>query len=78
MFISDYNKAIINGYDEWQDNPEECVALVLILDQLSRNFFRNNSKAYDQDYKCRLIVNEAIDRRYLEKLDMEKIHFLLL
>ena len=38
---------------------------------LSRNFFRDNSKAYDQDYKRRLIVNEAIDRRYLEKLDME-------
>ena len=78
LFISDYNKAIINEYDEWQDNPEECVALVLILDQLSRNFFRNNSKAYDQDYKCRLIVNEAVDRGYLEEMDMEKIHFLLL
>ena len=78
LFISDYNKAIINEYDEWQDNPEECVALVLILDQLSRNFFRGSSKAYEQDYKCRLIVNEAVDRGYLEEMDMEKIHFLLL
>ena len=78
LFMTDYYKAINNEYKQWQNNPKECVALVLILDQLSRNFFRNNSKAYDQDYKCRLIVNEAIDRRYLEKLDMEKIHFLLL
>ena len=45
LFISDYNKAIINEYDEWQDNPEECVALVLILDKLSRNFFRGSSQA---------------------------------
>ena len=78
LFMSDYKKATNNEYDEWQDNADECVALVLLLDQLSRNFFRNSAKAYDQDYKCRLIVNEAIDRRYLEKLDMEKIHFLLL
>ncbi len=78
LFILDYNKAIINEYDDWQDSPNECVALVLILDQFSRNFFRDNPKAFDQDYKCRLIVNEAVDRGYLEELDMEEIHFLLL
>ena len=78
LFMSDYYKAINNEYKQWQNNPEECVALVLILDQLSRNFFRNNSKAYDQDYKCRLIVNEAVDRGYLEELSQKKIHFLLM
>jgi uncharacterized protein (DUF924 family) len=78
LFMSDYKKAINNEYDEWQDVPEECVALVLLLDQLSRNFFRNNSKAYTQDNKCRLIVNEAVDRGFLEELDQDKIHFLLI
>tara|TARA_Y100000768_G_C23648428_1_gene527407 strand:+ start:81 stop:644 length:564 start_codon:yes stop_codon:yes gene_type:complete len=77
-FFKDYEIAIDNGYDDWQDNSEECVALVILLDQFSRNYFRNNSKAYDQDYKCRLIVNEAIDRGYLEELSKDKIHFLLL
>ncbi len=78
LFMLDYNRAIKNEYDDWQDTSKECVALVLLLDQLSRNFFRNDSRAYDQDYKCRLIVNEAVDRGYLEELDKEKIHFLLL
>ena len=78
LFKRDYLKAVNNEYDEWQDSPEECLALVLLLDQLSRNFYRNNSKAFEQDYKCRLIVNEAIDRGYLEELDKDKIHFLLL
>ena len=78
LFKNDFEKAVNNEYDEWQDNPEECVALVLLLDQLSRNFYRNDEKAYKQDYKCRLIVNEAIDRGYLEELDKDKIHFLLL
>ena len=77
-FYKDYRKAINNEYDEWQDYPKSCVALVILLDQLSRNLFRNSSKAYEQDYNCRLIVNEAIDRGYLEELDLNKIHFLLL
>ena len=78
FFMLDYKKAINNEYDEWQDTPEECVALVLLLDQLSRNFFRDKPRAYEQDYKCRLIVNEAVDRGFLEELDKDKIHFLLL
>ena len=78
LFKNDFEKAVNNEYDEWQDNPEECVALVLLLDQLSRNFYRNDEKAYKQDYKSRLIVNEAIDRGYLEELEKDKIHFLLL
>ena len=77
-FLKYYNKAIKNEYDEWQDNPEECLALVILLDQMSRNFFRNDAKSFDQDYKCRLIVNEAIDRGFLEELNIYKIHFLLL
>ena len=77
-FFDDLNKAINNEYDEWQDSPEECVALVILLDQFSRNLFRNSSKSFQQDYKIRLIVNEAIDRGFLEELDEIKIHFLLL
>ena len=78
LFLNDYKNATNNKYDEWQDNPEECVALIILLDQLSRNFYRNDPKAYEQDYKCRLIVNEAVDRGFLEDLNKDKIHFLLL
>ena len=77
-FFNTYEKAIINEYDDWQDVPKSCLALIILLDQFSRNLFRNNKKAFEQDYKCRLIVNEAIDRGDLEKLDTnEKLFFLL-
>ena len=78
LFFKDFLKAINNEYDEWQDNAEECVALVILLDQFSRNLFRNNEKAFAQDCKTRLIVNEAVDRGYLEELSQHKIHFLLM
>ena len=78
LFLNDYENAVNNNYDKWQDNPEECVALIVLLDQLSRNFYRNDPKAYEQDYKSRLIVKEAVKKGFLEKLDKDKIHFLLL
>ena len=77
-FFNTYEKAIINEYDDWQDEPKSCLALIILLDQFSRNLFRNDKKAFEQDHKCRLIVNEAIDRGHLEKLDInEKLFFLL-
>ena len=77
-FYVDYEKAIINEYDDWQDEPKSCLALIILLDQFSRNLFRNDKKAFEQDHKCRLIVNESIDRGDLEKLDInEKLFFLL-
>ena len=77
-FLNDYEKAIINEYDDWQDEPKSCLALIILLDQFSRNLFRNDKKAFEQDHKCRLIVNEAIDRGDLEKLEInEKLFFLL-
>ena len=77
-FFNDFEKAIINEYDDWQDEPKSCLALIILLDQFSRNLFRNDKKAFKQDHKCRLIVNEAIDRGDLEGLNInEKLFFLL-
>ena len=77
-FFNDYEKAIINEYDDWQDDSKSCLALIILLDQFSRNLFRNDKKAFEQDHKCRLIVNEAIDRGDLEKLNINEKLFLLL
>ena len=74
LFLEDLKKGINNEYDEWQDTAGECVALVILLDQFSRNLFRNTSDSFAQDYKTRLIVNEAVDRGYLEELDLSLIH----
>ena len=77
-FMEDYNKAINDDYKSWEKNPDECVALIMLLDQFSRNFFRDNVKAYDQDHKSRIIVKEAINKNFLKRLNEDKIHFLLL
>ena len=77
-FISDYEKAIDNQYENWQNNPESCVALIILLDQFSRNLFRDDKQAFAQDYKARSITNEAVDRGYLEEIKLDQKHFMLL
>ena len=73
-----YIKATKNKLDDWQDSPESCLALVILLDQFSRNINRDSSLAYEYDTKTRLIVNEAIDRGDLEIIEIRQKLFLLL
>jgi uncharacterized protein (DUF924 family) len=77
-FMSDYEKAIDNQYEDWQDDPESCVALIILLDQFSRNLFRDDKQAFAQDYKARLITNKTVDRGYLEDINLDQKHFMLL
>jgi len=77
-FFLDYQKAINSEYDEWQNHAKECLALVIMLDQFSRNLFRNNSKAFAVDSKARLIANVAINIGYMEELSTDGILFMIL
>ena len=78
LFFEDYKKAIINEYDSWQNNAEECLALIVILDQFSRNLFRNNSKAFAMDFKAATIAKNAIEKKYHETLPNNQILFIFL
>ena len=77
-FFEDYQKAANNEYDNWQDNTNECLALIILLDQFSRNLFRNNHKAFAMDNKARQIARNAIDKGYHQKLPNDKILFIFL
>ena len=78
LFENDYNKAIDNELEDWQDKPKTCLALIILLDQFSRNLFRDDPRTFDYDDKTRLIVNEAVDRGDLEDLNNEERFFLIL
>ena len=77
-FFEDYQKAITNEYDHWQDNAKECLALIILLDQFSRNLFRNNPQAFTMDNKAHLVANHAIDKGYCEKLTNDQLIFIFL
>ena len=78
LFENDYKKAINNNLEGWQDDPKSCLALIILLDQFSRNLYRNNPLSFAYDKKTILIVNKAIKKGYLENLNVYEKFFLIL
>ena len=77
-FLKDYNQAKSNEYDDWLGSPRECLALIILLDQFSRNLFRDKKEAFELDHKARLAVNESVYSGYLDELNnSERLFFLL-
>ena len=77
-FLKDYELAGSNEYDDWQDSPLGSLALVILFDQFSRNMFRDEPKAFNQDHKARLIVNDAVYAGFLDKMDESQRFFMIL
>ena len=77
-FLKDYELASINEYDDWQDNPLGSLALIILFDQFSRNMFRDEPKAFNQDHKARLIVNDSVYAGFLDDMDQDQRFFMLL
>lgn len=48
--------------DHWQQSPQGAVALVLLLDQFSRNILRGSPQMYAQDEHALQIVDAALER----------------
>ena len=77
-FLKDYELASINEYDDWQDSPLGSLGLIILFDQFSRNMFRDESKAFNQDHKARLIVNDSVYAGFLNKMDQDQRLFMIL
>lgn len=52
--------AALGALDRWQETAEGSLALVLLLDQVPRNLYRNSTKAYAQDEKARAVTRHAL------------------
>lgn len=48
---------------DWLDNPDTAVALVLLLDQIPRNVFRDTPDAFASDARARWVTKGLIARR---------------
>lgn len=50
--------------DHWRAAPGPALALLIILDQFSRNIFRRDARAFASDPYARLIADGVIARRF--------------
>lgn len=66
-FAGDLEKASAGAYDHWRKTPRECLALILILDQFTRNL-HDGPEAFAQDSLALALALEAVAKHYDEEL----------
>ena len=59
-FLSLHTQACDGQLDHWQNESMSCLALVIALDQFSRNLYRGTPQAFSADKKALAIANQAI------------------
>jgi uncharacterized protein (DUF924 family) len=59
-FGDDITRAGRGEFDWWKDSARGRLALIILLDQLARNAFRNSAKAYAFDAHARNLCHEGL------------------
>jgi uncharacterized protein (DUF924 family) len=67
-FLSDYQRAAAGYLDNWTELPQNCLALIILLDQFPRNIFRDTPEAFATDWQALSVAQQAIAKGYDQKL----------
>ena len=66
------------GFETWRDTPRSALALVLLLDQFTRNLHRGSALAFAGDARAQAVAQDAIDRGWDRQLAAVERWFLYL
>jgi uncharacterized protein (DUF924 family) len=61
-FLATHERAAAGEFLSWRDEPRSCTALLLLLDQLPRNMFRDGARAFATDPQAREVARHALAR----------------
>ncbi len=67
-FQTDYELAAAGKLNHWQTSPQSCLALILLLDQFPRNFFRGQAKAFATDPQALAVAKHAVTNGFDHQL----------
>lgn len=61
-FLALHARAALGECDGWRDDPDSLLALIVVLDQFSRNLYRDDPRAFSQDAAALACAQLMIDR----------------
>lgn len=70
--------AISGRLDNWADSADGCLALIIVLDQFTRNIFRRSARAFSGDEMALALSLRCVDRKYLDKATISHCQFMLM
>jgi len=63
-FLADHEAAAAGALASWEALPEGALAVVLLLDQIPRNIFRETARAYTTDAAARATADRALGQGF--------------
>jgi uncharacterized protein (DUF924 family) len=75
-FGNDVAAAVAGGFGDWCPTPHGALARVVLLDQFTRNLYRDTPRAFAGDPGALATANEAVARGFDSKLDRFERWFL--
>ena len=63
-FEGTYEEADAGRLEHWKDEARSCLALIILLDQFTRNMFRGDPKTYATDDKALAAARHAVEHAY--------------
>ena len=61
-------QAVEGGFAAWEDQPLSQLALILLLDQFTRNVFRGSPCAFEGDTRAQRLVMDALAKAWDQEL----------
>ena len=77
FFIAIEN-SIAGKLGNWEESETGCLALIILLDQFTRNVFRDTPQAFAGDKRALALSQLCCDKDYLTNPDIQKRQFMLM
>jgi uncharacterized protein (DUF924 family) len=77
-FFAAWELAVAGRLTEWERSAEGRLAQVIVLDQFSRNLWRDDPRTWAQDERVRGLMRQALAAGDLERLSLPQRSFLLM
>ena len=78
-FGATVDAALRGALEPWQDEPESCRALIIVLDQLPRNIHRGEAEAFSGDAEALRLSQRCLDQGWTHaQPDESSRHFMLI
>ena len=71
-------EALTGRLDHWANDADGCLALIVMLDQFTRNMFRHSARAFSGDEMALALSLRCVERKYLDAAQASYCHFMLM
>jgi uncharacterized protein (DUF924 family) len=78
FFADGVSDAASGIYDNWTDEPDSCLALIILLDQFPRNMYRGTAEVFRHDIRALAFAREGVEKQHLKQLSVPEQAFFLM